>query len=220
LEAHVQALLRSSLVAVVVVTLVEAPVYGSPSAALGVILQAENASVGSGVAATGATIFNGDTLATDARGSLRVRVGANQFSLLQHSSAVMRQAPGIPIAVLEGGTMILSSSAAEPFELQAAAAHIRLRNGQPVLAQVTIAGPNTLLVTSNRGELEVSIGDEVHVVPAMTSYRVEIEPEEQGPGGGAPVKTARSKFVLLLLGMVAVGTGIAIWRATTSPSAP
>lgn len=220
-EVHVQALLRSCLVAILVVTLVEAPVYGAPSAALGVILLAENASVGSGVAATGATIFSGDTLATDSRGSLRARVGANQFSLLQHSSAVMRQASGIPVAILERGTMILSSSGAEPFELQASAAHIRPRTGQPVLAQVTIAGPNTLLVTSNRGELEVTIGDEVHVVPAMTSYRVEIEPEEQGPmGSGAPIKTARSKFVLLLLAMVAAGTGIAIWRATTSPSAP
>jgi len=59
-EVLVQALLRSCLVAILVVTLVEAPVYGSPSAALGVVLQAQNASVGSGVAATGATIFNGD----------------------------------------------------------------------------------------------------------------------------------------------------------------
>ena len=219
-EVLVQALLRSCLVAILVVTLVEAPVYGSPSAALGVVLQAQNASVGSGVAAIGATIFNGDTLATDSRGWLRVRLGANQFSLLQLSSAVMRQAPGIPIAVLERGTMAFSSSAAEPFELQASAAHIRPRTGQPVIAQVTIAGPNTLLITSNRGELEVSIGDEVHVVPAMTSYRVEIEPEDQGSGGAAPHKTARSKFVLLLLAMVAAGTGVAVWRATTSPSAP
>src|SRR2546425_866871 len=109
-EVLVQALLRSCLVAILVVTLVEAPVYGSPSAALGVVLQAQNASVGSGVAAT---IFNGDTLATDSRGWLRVRLGANQFSLLQLSSAVMRQAPGIPIAVLERGTMVFSSSAAK-----------------------------------------------------------------------------------------------------------
>src|SRR2546427_581934 len=216
-EVLVQALLRSCLVAILVVTLVEAPVYGSPSAALGVVLQAQNASVGSGVAAT---IFNGDTLATDSRGWLRVRLGANQFSLLQLSSAVMRQAPGIPIAVLERGTMVFSSSAAEPFELQASAAHIRPRTGQPVIAQVTIAGPNTLLITSNRGALEVSIGNEVHVVPAMTSYRVEIEPEDQGSGGAAPHKTARSKFVLLLLAMVAAGTGVAVWRATTSPSGP
>src|SRR3989442_399210 len=216
-EVLVQALLRSCLVAILVVTLVEAPVYGSPSAALGVVLQAQNASVGSGVAAT---IFNGDTLATDSRGWLRVRLGANQFSLLQLSSAVMRQAPGIPIAVLERGTMVFSSSAAEPFELQASAAHIRPRTGQPVIAQVTIAGPNTLLITSNRGELEVSIGNEVHVVPAMTSYRVEIEPEDQGSGGPAPHKTTRGKFVLLLLAMVASGTGFAVWRATTTPPHP
>jgi len=124
------------------------------------------------------------------------------------------------IAVLERGTMVLSSSAADSFELQASAAHIRPRIGQPVIAQVTIAGPNTLLVTSNRGELEVSIGDEVHVVPAMTSYRVEIEPEGQGSGGAAPNKTARSKFVLVLLEMVAVATGVAVFLATTSPSLP
>src|SRR3989454_10316163 len=103
----------------------------------------------------------------------------------------MRQAPGIPIAVLERGTMAFSSSAAEPFELQASAAHIRPRTGQPVIAQVTIAGPNTLLITSNRGELEVSIGHEVHVAPAMASYRVEIEPHDEDPGCAAPQQTAR-----------------------------
>src|SRR5205807_10248772 len=123
-------------------------------------------------------------------------------------------------AVLEDSTMDFSSSTPAPFELQASAAHTRPRTGQPVIAQVTIAGPNTLLITSNRDELEDSIGNEVHVVPAMTSYRVEIEPEGQGSGGAAPHKTARSKFVLLLLAMVAAGTGVAVWRATTSPSGP
>src|SRR2546425_10445979 len=90
-EVLVQALLRSCLVAILVVTLVEAPVYGSPSAALGVVLQAQNASVGSGVAATGATIFNGDTLATDSRGWLRVRLGANQFSLRSEERRVGKE---------------------------------------------------------------------------------------------------------------------------------
>src|SRR3989442_11361629 len=121
-EVLVQALLRSCLVAILVVTLVEAPVYGAPSAALGVVLQAQNASVGSGVAATGATIFNGDTLATDSRGWLRVRLGANQFSLLQQSSPVMPQAPRIPIPVLERGTTVHAASADEPVDCQALAA--------------------------------------------------------------------------------------------------
>src|SRR2546428_9284950 len=71
-EVLVQALLRSCLVAILVVTLVEAPVYGSPSAALGVVLQAQNASVGSGVAAIGATLFKRDTPATGLRGGVRV----------------------------------------------------------------------------------------------------------------------------------------------------
>src|SRR2546428_13425317 len=104
-EVLVQALLRSCLVAILVVTLVEAPVYGSPSAALGVVLQAQNASVGSGVAAIGPTIFNGDTRGTGSRGWLRGRLGANQFSLLQLSRAVLRQALALPFAGLGRAAM-------------------------------------------------------------------------------------------------------------------
>src|SRR5207245_7035785 len=95
---------------------------------------------------------------------------------------------------------------------------MRTLTRQSATRQTTLEGPHTLRAPSNRGELEVSIGDEVHVVPAMPSYRVEIEPEGQGSGGAAPNKTARSKFVLVLLEMVAVATGGGVFLATTSPS--
>jgi len=213
-------LLRTLVVALLISSLVEAPVFASPepSRALGVILQAERARLSSGDAVNGATVFDGDTLATYPAGALRARVGETQLHLLADSRARMRQAAGGATAVLERGTVILSSAAAGAVNLQASAARIHPRTAQ-ILAQVTLVNPQELLVTSNRGSLEVTVGDEIHTVAENTSYRVLIEPEVPNPQGG-PVKAARSRFIVIALILIAIGTGIGIWRATVSDDKP
>ncbi len=175
--------LKCLLIAVLVVTLVEAPLFASPSRVLGVITQADRAHVSSGDAMRGATVFDGDTLSTDAAGALRVRLGEAQLYLLPSSAAaVHRTAAGVS-AALQRGTAVFSSLGGEAFELRASGARIRARAAQPTLAQVTLVGPYELLLTCQHGQLEVRIGEEVHTVQEATSYRVSIEPEPQGPRG-------------------------------------
>lgn len=215
-------LLRGCLIGVLIASLAEAPVFASPSPALGVIVQAERARVGSGDAVGGATVFDGDTLVTSSAGTLHVRLGAAQLYLLADSSATIRERTAGVIAVLARGTAVFSSASAEAIELRASEARIRPRTAQPTYGQVTVVGPCELLVTSQRGQLEVAIGDEVHTVPEATSYRVLIEPEKpssQGPGR-PPAVAARSRFLLVALIAIGVGTGIGIWRALVSPDQP
>ncbi len=214
--------LKSLLVVVLAVSIVEAPVFAAPSRALGVILQADHARVSSGDAASGATVFDGDTLSTDAAGALRVRLGEAQLHLLGNSAATVRQSSSGASAALERGTAIFSVLTREAFELRASEARIRARAAKPTYAQVTLVGPYELLITCQRGELEVRIDDEVHMVPEETSYRVSIEPAAQSSqgAGGRPVATGRSRWKLIALILIGGGTAAGIYFAVISPSRP
>ncbi len=211
-------LLRCCLISALVVALVEAPVSGTPSKALGVVTRAERALLSTADAANGATVYDGDTLTTEKGGALNVRLGAAQLYLLAESGVAVHHTAAGASAVLQRGTVVLASVAGEAIELHASEARIRPRTNQPTLAQVTLSGPYELLVTSNRGQLDVTIGDETHLIPENTSYRVEIEPAVPNPQGGPPIRTARSRFFIVALSMIGAATGIVVWRALLSPS--
>jgi hypothetical protein len=216
----VRNLLQSCLVAILIVSIVEAPVFASPSSVLGVILEAQHARVGGGAAVDGATVFDGDTLTTFSAGAMRVRLGSAQLYLPADSAAALHRTPDAVSAALQRGTVIFSSTTAGAIEVRASEARIRPRTSQPTLAQVTLVGPNEFLLTCQRGLLEVLVGDEVHAVPEATSFRVLIEPQEPNPQGGPPHRAGRSRFLLILLIGIGVGTGIGVWRALVSPDKP
>src|SRR5665213_944825 len=69
-------MIRSLGTALIAVALITAPVMAAPTgnmAPLGVVLQADHAGIGAGPASNGATVYDGDTLATYDGGALRVR---------------------------------------------------------------------------------------------------------------------------------------------------
>lgn len=219
-------LLRSSLVAVLIFSLVETPVFASPSRALGVVSQAERARVGSGEAISGATIFAGDTLTTEAGGAVRVRVGSAQLYLQPESTARLEQTAAGLSAALERGTAIFSSGGPAAIELLVAGARIRPRTPEPTLGQITLVSAGEFLVTSQRGQLEMAFEDETYTVPEATSYRVVTELEEQGPRGVGsdrqePKKAGQRRRLLpIILIFGGAGAGIGIWRAFVSPHSP
>jgi len=77
-----------------------------------------------------------------------------------------------------------------------------------------------LLLTSTRGTLEVTMGDEVKTVEAGSSYRLEVESADPDPNPQAPHPTARNRFLWIAVPAIAAVTGIVVWRALVSPSAP
>src|SRR6266581_613392 len=164
---------RQLLAYVVSVALLAAPLWGVPAAPLGVVTLAERAQISAVPAATGATVFDGDTLSTDSVGILRVRAGAAQFQLFTSSAAVVtRTSTGIR-ATLRAGTVVWSSANAGPMEMQ---------------------------VTARRGALEITVGEETQIVSEATSYRVLLSPPDaQGPRGAGAKPAGHKKMILVLV---------------------
>jgi hypothetical protein len=206
---------RGCAVAVLVASLAGTPMFAAPSRAVGVVLQAEHARLSGGDAANGASVFDGDRLSTEERGMSRMRVGAAQLYLMGNSGVLMRQISNGAGAVLEQGTVIWSVAAGEPFELRALDAMIRAKAGQPAVGQVTLLSPNAFVITSNRGELEVTIDEVTRVVPEGNSYRVELDPEPQGTPRTR--KAGRAKFIWIPLFAIAGVTTYFIVHAIMSP---
>jgi hypothetical protein len=222
-EVYVRKLLTAFLIVSLSVVLMEAPVLAapasSPSAPLGVVVAAENANVGAGVTTSGATIYDGDRLQTPANSTLRVRLGSGQIVLRQNSIADVHTFPNGFSANLNAGTVVVSSAEGQTFQLIADGATVRPANAQPTSGQISMISPTQLILTSTRGTLEVTMGDEVKTVEAGSSYRLEVE-EEASPNPQAPHPTARNRFLWLAIPAVAVITSIVIWRALVSPSKP
>jgi hypothetical protein len=210
---------RSLLIAFVIAGLVVLPVQAKPSAALGMVTQAQSAQVDRATAAGGASVYPGDTLETGADGLMRLRVGAAQFYLLALSTATLAGSTNTVTADLVQGTIGFSSTGSEAIEVRAEQAVIRPKTSQPTHARVTVISPNQLIVSSYRGPLELRVGDEVYSIPEMTSYRVDITATDEGSGRFSARKT---HAVLVLIGLVAVAavTAYVVHRALVSPNHP
>jgi hypothetical protein len=216
------------LIATMSIMLIEAPVMaapaGSPSVPLGVVMAAENSNVGASVPTSGATIYDGDRLQSPANSTLRVRLGSGQLVLRQNTTAVVHSLPNGFSANLGTGTVVVSSPAGQTFELIADGATIRPANAQAATGQISMISATELVLTGTRGTLEVTMGDEVKTVEAGSSYRLEVESEESGPGpagqGQRPHATGRRRFLWIFLPAVGAVTGIVIWRALCSPDSP
>src|SRR5579863_4131725 len=223
---------KSLLAAPLVLAMALCPAMAAPAgsvpAPLGVILQADRASVGSDPAATGATVYDGETLRTDISGLLRVRFGMSQAYLLPRTQAKVHETEGGFAADLADGTVVVSAADGETFHLLADGALIRPLSSQATVAQITVVSPNELLVMSRKGALEVSMDDEVKTVPDGASYRMVIQPGALagGPGpagagaGQTPAPTGQNHFVFFLIGAAAAAAGVGIYFAVRSPSAP
>jgi hypothetical protein len=219
-------LFTAVLIAIFSVVLVEAPVMAkpasSPSAPLGVVMSADNANVGAGVTTSGATIYDGDRLQTPANSTLRVRFGSGQMVLRQNSLADVHAFPNGFSANLAAGTVVVSSTEGQTFEVLTDGATIRPANAQPTSGQISRISATEVLLTGTRGMLQVTMGDEVKTLEAGSSYKMEVETEDPGPYPNPqnPHPTARNRFLWIAIPIAAAVTGIVIWRALVSPSAP
>jgi len=210
---------RGLLIPFLITGLVILPVQATPTAALGMVTQAQSAQVDRATAAGGASIYPGDTLETGIDGLMRLRVGTAQFYLFASSTATLAGSVNTVTADLAHGTMGFSSTGNEAIEVHAEQAVIRPKTSQPTHARVTVVGPNQLIVSSYRGPLELRVGDEVYSIPESTTYRVDITTEDQGSGRFTARKT-HAVLVLLALIAIAGATGFLVHRALVSPNHP
>lgn len=214
---------RGGVVALLSFALVGMPALVSAanpaSAPLGVVLQADNAQVGADITVGGATIYDGDRLQTG-DGTLRARLGGPQMYLRANTVAQVHGLPNGFSADLGAGTVVVSSTGGQIFQLLADGVTIRPAGAQETIAQVTRVSANELLLTSTRGALEVSTDDGVRTIEAGSSYRMEVDPADSDPGPqGAPIHPGHRHRWLFYAGLTAIPivTSIFIWRALISP---
>jgi hypothetical protein len=228
-EVTVRASLRPLLAGLLIAILIQSPAMVAPAGAvappLGVILQAERARVGTNPAASGTTVFDGDLLETGAAGLLQARFGSSQAYLMAGTSAVVHQAPSGFAADLTTGTVVLSSGQGQKFRLVSDGATIQPGTAQPTVAQITWVSAKELLLTSRKGALEVSLGDDVKTVPEGSSYRMLVEPADPaaaaaGANPQSPQASGKNTLILIVVGAIAVATTVAVILAVESPSSP
>jgi hypothetical protein len=126
---------RSGLIAILVVGLLNLPVMAASAKPLGMVVSAEHARLDNADAAIGADIYSGDALATDAGGTLRAKVGPSQVYLLSASSATLLPEENKVQAKVERGTVGFSTSSPEQLEIGTPLGVIRGANSQRIFGR-------------------------------------------------------------------------------------
>ena len=225
--------LREVIAATLSLSLLTMPVWGAPSAALGTVVSADHARVGSTAASVGSTLFGGDKLTTEKTGSVQMRAGAARFLLAGESVATLSSTDAMPSAELKSGTATFSTANAKAFELHAGTAVIRPATDEPTIGRVTILNAKEFVVKSTRGSLNITVDDDSRVIPEGMAYRVVLDEAAaaaeaaQGPrgaggrgSGGGPRKAGTSKFIWYAIAIAGVATFFAVHAALESPDRP
>lgn len=217
-------LLRAALATFLAVSLAAPAGWAEPAKALGNVVFAQGARLGTADAVNGATVFAGDRVSTDATGVIRIRVGGGQIYLLASSAALVDEFSGAVGAELQQGTVGFVAAEAEPLVVHTTGILIRPATAQPTHGQVERVSANEVVVSSFRGSLEVIVGDKTHTVNEGMAARFTLDPEPPSPQGPAGVGAKRARRVevamWILGGAAAVGIGIAIWRGNISGEKP
>jgi hypothetical protein len=227
-----RAVCRCVLIAVLIAGLLNIPAYAADEKPMGLVTQAENAHIGSAKVSIGTTIFPGDTIATEAGGTLRLNFGSSQLYLLSASSATLSQNASATMvhAVVGRGTVGFSSTGTDHIELEIPQGILRAANSQPAYGQVTIVGPLEVIISTYRGTLSLDHDGEVRDIPAGRSYRVTMElapaaaaaAEPQAPAGVGGSNKRALNTPALVWAIVAVGAaagvGYGIWYVLSESS--
>lgn len=199
-----------------------APAAGVPSAPIGSILQATHDKGAIDASSEGTTIYDGDALTTGGTNTLLARLGGPQMFLTSNSGVVVHGIANGFSATLMSGTVAASAGKGQMFQLLADGLTVQPFGTEPAVARMTLLNSKQLEVTSTKGTLKVSMGDETDTIEEGKSYRLEIQPETASDTEtqGSPTPTGRNRFNKVAIIILAGVTAIIVWRALVSPSAP
>jgi hypothetical protein len=188
--------------------------------ALGIVVQADHASLGSEAASEGTTVFDGDGLSTEARGSLRLLIGKAMLYVTEQSSVIVHQDANIEAkefeAELVSGATVLSVTAGTTGEIVASSARVRPIAETRGVVQVRLVGPHELVVLAQRGPAQISYRGESETIAEGKSYRVMLNPWDEGASGvqGAKRSGKHSKaLVLIAVGAAAAAGAVLLWKS-------
>jgi hypothetical protein len=152
-------------------------------------------------------------------------VGSSQVYLTSFSAASFGQVSTLAHIVVARGTVGFSASAPDRLELETPAGILRGESGQPVFGQVTLSGPQEMLISAYRGNLILDNDGEFHTISEGKTYRVTIDSETSAASSDDEPKNVhrkkRRKLGFFLLGGAAAVAGYFIYQeASESPSDP
>ena len=227
MRSNILAGARSCVIAFVVVGMLNLPVMAASSKSLGMVVSADHASLDNGKAAIGADIYSGDALATDAGGSMRVKVGSGQVYLLSASSATLLPQENKVQAKVDHGTVDFSTSTPEQLEVGTPLGVIRGADSQRVFGQVAVLSPTKMQISSYEGTLLVTaLNGEQKTIEQGQTYEATLAAPEPGGGqnqagvGGTGINWKHVATVAIIGGALG-GTALALWlEETESCSTP
>lgn len=195
---------------------------GTPAAPLGMIVDASNAHAGADLTYAGSTVYDGDHLATRDDGTMRLRLGTGQLYLHNGTAVDVHALPNGFSADVDAGTISASSAEGQTFQLQVDGVIVRPATSHATSAQIVRVSPTEAILSTTRGDLLVTLDDEVKTVSAGSSYKLEISSDESSDKTQGPIPAGRKKpkLVLILITAAAATTGYLIYRAVISPTAP
>jgi hypothetical protein len=185
---------------------------------LGSIAETNEAHLDGVKALSGASLYTGDVVDTDAQGTLRLRVGSGQLYLSASSSASLEQHAGLASITLARGSASFSLPDPLQFELETPAGTLRGSGTHATSGQVTILGPAQIVVTASRGDLILDNDGELNMIPEGRSYRIVIEQQDQSDSGAdnqtpKQAHRHRRKLLFFLIGAAAaVAATIPFWN--------
>ena len=195
---------------------------GAPAAPLGMVVEASNSHAGTDTTYAGATVYDGDQFETREDGTMRLRLGTGQLILHKSTGVKVNSLPKGFSADLYDGAVSASSAEGQTFQLLVDGVTVRPATAHATYAQISRVSPTEAILTSTRGDLQITLDDEVKTVSAGSSYKLEISDDESSDKNQGPRPAGRNRhvFAIILIGALAGVTSYMIYRATVSPMAP
>ena len=149
-----------------------------PVDVFGIVTQARNATLSYGAVSAGASVYDGDTLATDVDGTLTLRAATSMIHLGKQSRVTLRSASAADKCAqftLSAGTVMFATPQAAAIEIRADQADIRPATKVPSSGQITIITPTSFEIFARRGALKIQDRDETEMIAEGKSYRVVLD---------------------------------------------
>ncbi|MBZ5500627.1 MAG: hypothetical protein LAN59_00095 [Acidobacteriia bacterium] len=211
---------RSLLVMIVIGGLLNFSTMAASEKPLGMVVASQHARLDNANAVAGVDVYAGDTFATDAEGSLRLKLGGSQIYLLASSSAKLLQQENKVRASVKQGTLGFSTTTPGQIEIETPLATIRGVNGERMYGQVVVLGAAKMTVSAYQGTLVVSANDQEQIVKPGQSYVVSFAAEAaaggQAPEGAVKPGVNKKKLAFMLIAIGGGGAGVAfLWHEFT-----
>jgi len=214
--------------------------------ALGLVAKSVSGHIGDAASPEGATVFSGDYLYTEDAGSMLVRVGPLSLEL-QGSTAVhiYRASYGAIVELNRGAVVYTTPGTRENIVIVASDVRVTPVLLLADLGRVSMDDPCEITVHSQRGQVNVQVGSESHLIEEAKAYRVRavneliyrkyLSPDasdyhdyhEHRPcapvemaKGKPPIAPGQSRFLYLAVGATIIPTVWGVSEALESPHRP